>query len=241
MNKTKRTLVGKLCAIFPDGEIFCYSSSKQTFIQVLRHIGSEKLSNLNFHFLHKSTTSNPTDNGHKECMEKIDDSLFVNIQGDTLTKYRQLRDIPKQLNLGIELKLVKSPSDVIMQYSEIDVNKIHTGKTSRKRLNYTLIGTNKDGEISQFDQNNDFVFNLIIEQKGKLLVDREDVLFNGKMFVTSQKRYNNQKQLGQYWYTIPSSLKAKVKILNIISIILKLNFRFSYKINDSSTRPSQII
>lgn len=79
MSKTKRTLVGKLCAIFPDGEIFCYSSSKQTFIQVLRHIGSEKLSNLNFHFLHKSTTSNTTDNGHKECMEKIDDSLFVNI------------------------------------------------------------------------------------------------------------------------------------------------------------------
>ena len=42
-------------------------------------------------------------------------------------------------------------------------------------------------------------------------------------------------------YTIPSSLKAKVKILNIISIILKLNFRFSYKINDSSTCPSQNI
>lgn len=241
MNKTKRTSVGKLCAIFPDGEIFCYSSSKQTFIQVLRHIGSEKLSNLNFDFLHKSTTSNPTDNGHKECMEKIDDSLFVNIQGDTLTKYRQLRDTSKQLNLGIELKLVKSPSDVIIQHSEIDVNKIHTGKTSRKRPQYTLIGTNKDGEITQFDQDNDFVFNLLIELKGNLLIDREDVLFNGKMFVTSQKKYKNQKQLGQYWYTIPSSLKAKVKILNIISIILKLNFRFSYKINDSATCPSQNI
>ena len=56
MNKTKRTSVGKLCAIFPDGEIFCYSSSKQTFIQVLRHIGSEKLSNLNFDFLHRQWT-----------------------------------------------------------------------------------------------------------------------------------------------------------------------------------------
>ena len=174
-------------------------------------------------------------------MEKIDDSLFVNIQGDTLTKYRQLRDISKQLNLGIELKLVKSPSDVIIQHSEIDVNKIHTGKTSRKRPHYTLIGTNKDGEITQFDQDNDFVFNLLIELKDKLLVDREDVLFNGKMFVTSKKKYKNQKQLGQYWYTIPSSLKAKVKILNIISIILKLNFRFSYKINDSATCPSQNI
>ena len=155
MNKTKRTLVGKLCAIFPDGEIFCYSSSKQTFILVLRHIGSEKLSNLNFDFLHKSTISNPTDNGHKECMEKIDDSLFINIHGDTLTKYRQLRDISKQLNLDIEIELVKSPNDVIIQHSEIDVNKIHKGKTSRKRLNYTLIGTNKDGEITQFDQDND--------------------------------------------------------------------------------------
>ena len=81
MNKTKRTSVGKLCAIFPDGEIFCYSSSKQTFIQVLRHIGSEKLSNLNFDFLHKSTTSNPTDNGHKECYS-CSKKIFFRVQNN---------------------------------------------------------------------------------------------------------------------------------------------------------------
>lgn len=71
MNKTKRTSVGKLCAIFPDGEIFCYSSSKQTFIQVLRHIGSEKLSNLNFDFLHKSTTSNLQTMDTKSVWKKL--------------------------------------------------------------------------------------------------------------------------------------------------------------------------
>lgn len=95
----------KLRVRFPDGVEYCYSSSKETFIKTLRKIGGAKLSRVKLEVCHLPMFSKEVYERYQDFMEPIGDGWYVNTQGDSYTKFMQLKVINEQLNLGLMIDL----------------------------------------------------------------------------------------------------------------------------------------
>ena len=55
-------------------------------------------------------------------------------------------------------------------------------------------------------------------------IKRKEVSYKGKQVITLSKVYNGQIQVGEkYWLTVPNQTKDKYKMLQIISLMLKLD------------------
>lgn len=226
INSTK-----KLYVEFPDGNAYCYNIVKETFIQVLRHIGSEKLKKINLEVCHRPLFSETIYPGYKNYMSLVDNGLYVISQGDTSTKYMQIKSISDQLDLNLKICFVSSLLDAYNIYcknkDDIDFLKLHTGR-SRKQKKGCYIKLKIQNEKDKYFSDSNKLYYSIIEILVSDIVDNSKITYKDKLIATSKKLYDNQTYLYGYWLTVPASTKSKLKVLNTICAICNLDMKFSF-------------
>lgn len=201
----------KLRVRFPDGVEYCYSSSKETFLETLRKIGGAKLSRVKLEVCHLPMFSQEVYELYKDFMEPIGDGWYVNTQSDTYTKFLQLKVINEQLHLRLEIDMSE----------DFKGKRIHRGPKGMCVLEVTFPDHTVIGEENTAETFMQCIWHLGIDKVRKLHLQH-----GSKELVTNSKMYNAQVQVDvDRWLLVPAALKDKVKILRVISAMLhiKLN------------------
>ena len=198
----------KLRVRFPDGVEYCYSSSKETFLETLRKIGGVKLSRVKLEVCHLPMFSRDVYELYKDFMEPIGDGWYVNTQSDTYTKFLQLKVINGQLHLRLEIDMSE----------DFKGKRIHRGPKGMCVLEVTFPDHTVIGEENTAETFMQCIWHLGIDDVRKLHLQH-----SGKELITTAKLYEGQVQIDvDRWLVIPSALKGKVKILSVISIMLHI-------------------
>lgn len=198
----------KLRVRFPDGVEYCYSSSKETFLETLRKIGGVKLSRVKLEVCHLPMFSRDVYELYKDFMEPIGDGWYVNTQSDTYTKFLQLKVINEQLHLRLEIDMSE----------DFKGKRIHRGPKGMCVLEVTFPDHTVIGEENTAETFMQCIWHLGIDDVRKLHLQH-----SGKELITTAKLYEGQVQIDvDRWLVIPSALKGKVKILSVISIMLHI-------------------
>lgn len=207
-NLRVRSAPKKLKVCFPDGTIFCYTSAKETFVQSLKKIGTEKLQNIKLEIGHLPIFSKEIYPQFKQWMISIGNGWYVNTQSDTDQKYRQLFTICKQLEIDISIEIS----------SDLKGEKVYRGSKNIAVIEVTF------GDGTVIAENNTIeTFMQCIWKIGIADIQKRNITHRNKPLITNTKQYNGQIQVDtDKWLFIPSSTKEKVKVLKVISIILNI-------------------
>lgn len=210
----ERSKPKKMRVCFPDGTIFCYASVKETFVQTLVKIGTEKLQNIKMEIGHLPIFSKEIYPKFKDWMVPIGNGWYVNTQSDTDQKYRQLYIICQQLGL-----------DVV-----IDVSADFKGeKVYRGRKNIAVLEVSFDDGTIIAESNTADTFIQCIWKIGINNIQKKNVTYDNKQLITNSKLYNGQVQVdSDKWLVIPSSTKNKAKILKVVGIMMNIKMDIFY-------------
>lgn len=204
----------KLRVVFPDGETLCYTSSKETFVQTLRRIGIDRLSTVDIMADGAPMITKTIIPKHQRHMESLDDGWYVNIGGSTHTKYMRLKSISEKLNLGL----------IIDKSDDFKGEKVSRGSKGVSFLQVSFPDGNVIGESNTTETFFETVIKIGIERVEKL-----NLTYNQKNFITSTQQYNSQVQIAKdKWLVIPASTKDKVKMLNVMNVVLHLGIDIEY-------------
>lgn len=211
----ERSASKKLRVKFPDGTIICYTSSKQTFLETLRKIGGEKLGKVTLESGHLPLFTKTIYPLYERYMEPVGDGWYIkNGPGsDSNIKYAQLMSINKQLNLGLEIDLSNN----------FKGNSVPRGSKGICVLQVEFPDGTIIGEKNAAETFIQCIWNIGIENVRKL-----NLKYGGKDLIAFSKLYNNQVQIDtNKWLVVPSLLKDKVKLLNVIGAMLHINFKIT--------------
>ncbi len=212
----------KIRVRFPDGTVYCYTSVKETFLATLRKIGSDKLSHVNIEVCHLPMFSRTIYDLYKDFMEPVGDGLYVNIQGDTYNKFAQLKNINKQLDLGLEIDLSE----------DFKGKRVARGSKGMTVLEVTFPDHTVIGEVNTNETFMQCVWHLGIDN-----VRRLNLKQGGKDLITSAKLYRGQVQVGvNRWLLVPGALKDKVKLLRVMGLMLHIKMDITY-FSSNETKP----
>ena len=204
----------KLRVIFPDGETLCFTSSKETFIQTLRKIGIDRLSTVDIMADGEPMITQTINPKHQKQMETLCDGWYVNIGGSTHTKYMRLKSISEKLNLGL---IIDKSDDFVGE-------KVSRGSKGVSFLQVTF----PDGTVIGESNMTETFFETVI----KIGIDRVEKLnlaHNQKTLITTSQKYSSQVQIAKdKWLVIPGSTKDKVKMLNVMNVMLHLGMNIEY-------------
>lgn len=197
----------KLRVCFPNGEVLCYSSSKETFLQTLRRIDPMRFFEVDLELCHLPLLSQTVYPKYKDYMECVGEGWYVNVQSDTDAKYRQLSIINEQLQLDL----------IVDMSAEFKGERMSRGGKKKGGLRVSFpkgLVIQEEGNMETFIQ--------CVREIGFDTLKRKDIQYAGKDFLTSTQKYKDQVQVGEHtWLTIPSSTKEKVKLLKVLSIVMK--------------------
>lgn len=204
----------KLRVVFPDGETLCFTSSKETFIQTLRKIGIDRLSTVDIMADGEPMITQTINPKHQKQMETLCDGWYVNIGGSTHTKYMRLKSISEKLNLGL---IIDKSDDFVGE-------KVSRGSKGVSFLQVTF----PDGTVIGESNMTETFFETVI----KIGIDRVEKLnlaHNQKTLITTSQKYSSQVQIAKdKWLVIPGSTKDKVKMLNVMNVMLHLGMNIEY-------------
>ena len=204
----------KLRVIFPDGETLCYTSSKETFVQTLRRIGIDRLSTVDIMADGAPMITKTIIPKHQKYMESLGDGWYVNIGGSTHTKYMRLKSISEKLNLGL----------IIDKSDDFKGEKVSRGSKGVSFLQVSF----PDGTVIGESNTTETFFETIIKI-GIERVEKLNLIYNKKNLITSSQQYNSQVQIAKdKWLVIPASTKDKVKMLNVMNVVLHLGIKIEY-------------
>ena len=204
----------KLRVIFPDGETLCFTSSKETFVQTLRRIGIDRLSAVDIMADGAPMITQTIIPKHQKYMEPLGDGWYVNIGGSTHTKYMRLKSISEKLNLGL----------IIDKSDDFKGEKVSRGSKGVSFLQVSFPDGTVIGESNTTETFFETVIKIGIERVEKL-----NLTYNQKNFITSSQQYNSQVQIAKdKWLVIPASTKDKVKMLNVMNVVLHLGIKIEY-------------
>mgnify|MGYP006324292727 FL=1 len=204
----------KLRVVFPDGETLCYTSSKETFVQTLRRIGIDRLSTVDIMADGAPMITKTIIPKHQRHMESLGDGWYVNIGGSTHTKYMRLKSISEKLNLGL----------IIDKSDDFKGEKVSRGSKGVSFLQVSFPDGTVIGESNTTETFFETVIKIGIERVEKL-----NLTYNQKNFITSSQQYNSQVQIAKdKWLVIPASTKDKVKMLNVMNVVLHLGIKIEY-------------
>ena len=200
----------------PDGEVICYNRSLETFIEVLRKIGSDKFPLIDLKVRELPFFSKEIYPQFKNTMKEVCDGWYVIITGGTSGLYIQLRSIAKQLGIDMEVEL---GDNFITQKKEVNLS-------GRKRDNKLLVKF-PNGEYAAGENPIDTLIDAIW-QIGPETIKRKEIRYKDKPIITSSKMYNGQIQVGQnLWLTVPVSTKDKFRMLRIIDSMMRLGLEIT--------------
>lgn len=204
----------KLRVVFPDGETLCFTSSKETFIQTLRKIGIDRLSTVDIMADGEPMITQTINPKHQKQMETLCDGWYVNIGGSTHTKYMRLKSISEKLNLGL---IIDKSDDFVGE-------KVSRGSKGVSFLQVTF----PDGTVIGESNMTETFFETVI----KIGIDRVEKLnlaHNKKNLITTTQQYSSQIQIAQNrWLLVPGGTKDKVKMLNVMNVMLHLGMNIEY-------------
>lgn len=204
----------KLRVVFPDGETLCFTSSKETFIQTLRKIGINRLSTVDIMADGEPMITQTINPKHQKQMETLCDGWYVNIGGSTHTKYMRLKAISEQLDLGL----------IIDKSDDFIGDKVSRGSKGVSFLQVTF----QDGTVIGESNMTETFFETVI----KIGIDRVEKLnlaHNQKTLITTSQKYSSQVQITKdKWLVIPGSTKDKVKMLNVMNVMLHLGMNIEF-------------
>lgn len=204
----------KLRVIFPDGETLCFTSSKETFIQTLRRISIDRLSTVDIMADGAPMITKTIIPKHQKYMESLGDGWYVNIGGSTHTKYMRLKSISEKLNLGL----------IIDKSDDFKGDKVSRGSKGVSFLQVSF----PDGTVIGESNTTETFFETIIKI-GIERVEKLNLIYNKKNLITSSQQYNSQVQIAKdKWLVIPASTKDKVKMLNVMNVVLHLGIKIEY-------------
>ena len=204
----------KLRVIFPDGETLCFTSSKETFIQTLRRISIDRLSTVDIMADGAPMITKTIIPKHQKYMESLGDGWYVNIGGSTHTKYMRLKSISEKLNLGL----------IIDKSDDFKGEKVSRGSKGVSFLQVSF----PDGTVIGESNTTETFFETIIKI-GIERVEKLNLIYNKKNLITSSQQYNSQVQIAKdKWLVIPASTKDKVKMLNVMNVVLHLGIKIEY-------------
>ena len=204
----------KLRVIFPDGETLCFTSSKETFIQTLRRISIDRLSTVDIMADGAPMITKTIIPKHQKYMESLGDGWYVNIGGSTHTKYMRLKSISEKLNLGL----------IIDKSDDFKGEKVSRGSKGVSFLQVSFPDGTVIGESNTTETFFETVIKIGIER-----VERLNLSHNKKNLITSSQQYNSQVQIAKdKWLVIPASTKDKVKMLNVMNVVLHLGIKIEY-------------
>lgn len=204
----------KLRVIFPDGETLCFTSSKETFVQALRKIGIDRLSTVDIMADGEPMITQTINPKHQKQMESLCDGWYVNIGGSTHTKYMRLKSISEKLNLGL---IIDKSDDFVGE-------KVSRGSKGVSFLQVSF----PDGTVIGESNMTETFFETVI----KIGIDRVEKLnlaHNKKNLITTTQQYSSQIQIAQNrWLLVPGGTKDKVKMLNVMNVMLHLGMNIEY-------------
>lgn len=204
----------KLRVIFPDGETLCFTSSKETFVQTLRRISIDRLSTVDIMADGAPMITKTIIPKHQKYMESLGDGWYVNIGGSTHTKYMRLKSISEKLNLGL----------IIDKSDDFKGEKVSRGSKGVSFLQVSF----PDGTVIGESNTTETFFETIIKI-GIERVEKLNLIYNKKNLITSSQQYNSQVQIAKdKWLVIPASTKDKVKMLNVMNVVLHLGIKIEY-------------
>ena len=204
----------KLRVIFPDGETLCFTSSKETFVQTLRRISIDRLSTVDIMADGAPMITKTIIPKHQKYMESLGDGWYVNIGGSTHTKYMRLKSISEKLNLGL----------IIDKSDDFKGEKVSRGSKGVSFLQVSF----PDGTVIGESNTTETFFETIIKI-GIERVERLNLTHNKKNLITSSQQYSSQIQIAKdKWLLVPGSTKDKVKMLNVMNVVLHLGIKIEY-------------
>ena len=204
----------KLRVIFPDGETLCFTSSKETFVQTLRRISIDRLSTVDIMADGAPMITKTIIPKHQKYMESLGDGWYVNIGGSTHTKYMRLKSISEKLNLGL----------IIDKSDDFKGEKVSRGSKGVSFLQVSF----PDGTVIGESNTTETFFETIIKI-GIERVEKLNLIYNKKNLITSSQQYSSQIQIAKdKWLLVPGSTKDKVKMLNVMNVVLHLGLKIEY-------------
>lgn len=194
---------------FPTGKVICLTSRTETMLATLNEIGEKKFHKINIKWKNLPLVSKIPFLRYEEWMKPICPGWYLNTKSTPVEKYQQLVKIGLQLKLGIKVEF-----DVGFEPQDYDA------KTDMTKGN--LLIKMPDGEYI----GNDSGIDSFIEAIWKIGIDdimRKGLTWNECQFITRNKLYKNQIQIGtDRWVVVPQLNRDKVKILRVIGAMLHL-------------------
>jgi hypothetical protein len=199
----------------PNGEVICYNRSLETYLEVLRKIGSENFPKINLTAAGKSFFSKEIYPEFKNTMKEVCDEWYVIITGGTPGMYMQLRSIAQQLGLNMEVEI---GDNFITQKANVS----RTRKSDDKLMVKLPDGNYIAGE-NPIDTLLETIYYI-----GPEVIMRKGLEYKSKPIVTRKKQFNGQVQVGSdMWLNVPGTTKEKYKMLVIINIMMKLGLEIT--------------
>lgn len=207
----------KLRVTFPDGRIICYPRAVDTFVAVLREIGSERFPEITLEMSHLPLLSRAIYPEFKDWMKPVCDGWYVNNQSSNDQKYMQLRSIGKSLGLGLTVEL-----------GEDFEPQQHPGKERTHKSKSKLSVRLGDADEWLCGANVQDTFIMVIREIGIDEVMKRHIGLGGRDLITHYRQSAAQVEIADSrWMNVPTSTRDKLKLLKVIAAHLRLKMEMT--------------
>lgn len=218
MEEVKRGRAKKklLRVTFPNGKVLCYKNTTETMIATMQELGVDIMSKVKLELCHLPLLSKEIHPKYKEWMKPVCDGWYLNTQSNSDSKFLQLNAINEQLSLGLKVEL-----------GEDFETQENPNKEKRIKYKDKLLVKFPDGQYFANNSATD-TFLEVIWEIGVDKIKQKEMSWCGKPLITSSKMFNGQVQIdNQRWIIVPNTTKDKVKLLRVISAMLRINMEIT--------------
>lgn len=209
----QRSQEKRIRVTYPDGSSICCRHAVHTIIKVLQKVGPERFSEINIQVCHRPLISQRCFYRLKSNLVSICDGWYFYNMPLFEVKLNQIREINRQLNLGL-----------VIDYGE-DLEVTDSYEVERKVETRHVKVTFPDGEVAEYKSPR----NVLLHCINKLGVDkiaRREILWHNRPLLTYAKLYRNQEQVDQSrWINIPQTVKDAYVLLNHILLYIGETFK----------------
>lgn len=218
MEEVKRGRAKKklLRVTFPNGKVLCYKNTTGTMIATMQELGIDIMSKVKLKLCHLPLLSKEIHPKYKEWMKPVCDGWYLNTQSNSDSKFLQLNAINEQLSLGLKVEL-----------GEDFETQENPNKEKRIKYKDKLLVKFPDGQYFANNSSTD-TFLEVIWEIGVDKIKQKEMSWCGKPLITTSKIFNGQVQIdNQRWVIVPNTTKDKVKLLRVISAMLRINMEIT--------------
>lgn len=205
--RRKRKKDNRLRVTFPDGSTICYKDAVYTLLETLRRIGSARFNEINLTIGDLPLISQQTFPQKKGFYTKeICDGWYYINQSDVRTKYCQLLNISKTLNLRLKVEVGDFKSERNPRMDRL------------LRPKNRLVVTMPNGEVIDYDSYKDVFMDSVYNIGPRVISSKANFeLSDNCPLLTTTNTNGQRKRVDEFLYlAIPGSAKDAKKVLDLI-------------------------